>query len=119
MVVVGVICLGLGFASLGDDDEKEAAATPTTSAPRPPRTFSPAAAEIACEDAVRERLKSPSTADFPDTNYRQESSGVFDVRGTVDSQNGFGATVRSIFGCTVTPINADRYTITVDELFSN
>lgn len=116
--MVGVICLGFGFASLGDDDEKETVATPTTSAPRPPRTFSPAAAEIACEDAVRERLKSPSTADFPDTNYRHEPGGVFDVRGTVDSQNGFGATVRSIFGCTVTPINADQARVTVDELVS-
>jgi hypothetical protein len=111
--------LGVGVAAVagvvmwsmfsGDDSDD------APRAPDKPREFSSFAAEIACEDAVRDRLKSPSTADFPDTTARKES-GTFDVRGVVDSQNTFGATVRTVFGCTVTPIDADRYTITVGEL---
>lgn len=57
-----------------------------------------------CENAVRDQLKSPATAQFtvtgkyvggPDDNV----SGT--IEGTVDSQNGFGALVRSDWTCTI------------------
>lgn len=65
-----------------------------------------AAAVAACESAVRDQLKSPATAQFtitdngvagPDENVRGT------VTGTVDSQNGFGALLRSSWTCTIPP----------------
>ena len=58
-----------------------------------------ASAEYACEQYVTDNLKSPSTADF--TGTTASGAGPFTVTGEVDSQNGFGATVRSSFSCTV------------------
>ncbi len=76
-------------------------------------------AELLCEEAVTNQLKSPSTADFPDkhTVMPFQATG-HEVRGVVDSQNGFGATVRSYFGCTVVPASVGRYTVEVTELFT-
>lgn len=62
------------------------------------------AAANACEGLVRDQLKSPATAQFtvepygvggPDNNLQGT------VRGTVDSQNGFGALVRSDWICSI------------------
>jgi hypothetical protein len=55
----------------------------------------------ACERAVESQLKSPSTADFSGaTGSTITSSGdTYKVSGTVDSENGFGAMVRSGFSC--------------------
>jgi hypothetical protein len=58
-----------------------------------------------CESAVKDRLRSPGSADFP-------FDGVFNVTATgpstyrqvsyVDSQNGFGALIRTNFVCEAT-----------------
>lgn len=55
----------------------------------------------ACERAVESQLKSPSSADFSGaTGSTITNSGdTYNVSGTVDSQNGFGAMVRSAFSC--------------------
>ncbi|ORI15795.1 hypothetical protein BJI47_01410 [Rhodococcus sp. 1168] len=76
-------------------------------------------AEIACENAIEDQLKAPSTADFPDTNSKRISGGAFDVRGIVDSENAFGGTVRNYFGCTVAPAGYDKHRVTVNELTNN
>lgn len=47
-----------------------------------------------CEDAVRSKLKAPSTAIFA----RGESTS-YSASGTVDSQNSFGAMLRSSYRC--------------------
>lgn len=81
-----------------------------------------AAAEAAAEDNksmalvmaqgwVKDRLKSPGTADFggvwggdfqrPDDCVTVLDANTFRVRGWVDAQNGFGATVRTDFNCKV------------------
>lgn len=57
-------------------------------------------AYVASKSFVRERLKSPSTADFPAFHARGvivnfEKKCHFKVAGYVDAQNGFGATVRT------------------------
>jgi hypothetical protein len=59
----------------------------------------------ACEDHVREYLKSPSTAQFSsyyDTEVRDHGSGKYSVMGWVDSQNSFGAMLRTEYICRVT-----------------
>ncbi len=57
-----------------------------------------------CQDFVKQRLKAPSTADFPwsyDDKVAELGGGRWQVRGYVDAQNGFGAQIRSNFVCTV------------------
>ena len=60
---------------------------------------------VVAESCVKDRLRSPSTADFGGFfNYQDPrkcvtylGNSVYQVRGWVDSQNGFGATVRTDF----------------------
>lgn len=52
-----------------------------------------------CQEKVKEVLKSPSTAKFPNYTkwgWKQEGN-IFTVQGYVDAQNSFGAEVRSEF----------------------
>ncbi|WP_340382292.1 hypothetical protein U5640_36305 [Streptomyces sp. SS7] len=78
------------------------------------------AAAIICEDFVKQRLKSPSTADFPgvtDADYAKTTTlsdtkpWKYKVTGVVDSQNGFGAIVRSAYVCTVSTKDNDTWTL--------
>ncbi|MGB7621644.1 MAG: hypothetical protein WBN92_04775, partial [Terriglobia bacterium] len=57
----------------------------------------------ACRETIKENLKSPSTADFPDFFDRVNSlgKGAFELYIDVDAQNGFGAKIRSNFTCEV------------------
>jgi hypothetical protein len=56
-------------------------------------------AERACKDFVKDRLKSPSSADFSATS--SAGTGTVTVTGVVDSDNSFGASLRSTYTCTV------------------
>ncbi|ALJ19514.1 DUF2510 domain-containing protein [Microbacterium sp. No. 7] len=70
---------------------------------------------VHCQAAVKKQLRSPSTADFP---FLEASAAYIDgdwiAQGVVDSQNGFGATVRSDYQCTI----KDGKLITVDFIVS-
>lgn len=57
-----------------------------------------AGAKIACQDMVRDRLKSPASAQFSGV-VASGAGPLFTVRGKVDSQNSFGAMLRSSFSC--------------------
>lgn len=61
---------------------------------------SESALKDACHGAVKDRLKSPATAQFGG-EFRRESTTP-ELTGYVDSQNGFGALVRSTWVCTGT-----------------
>lgn len=71
-------------------------------------------AEVACENAVRANLKAPATASFSsnasDAGYRE-----WTVSGYVDSENSFGAMIRTNYSCTV-DITADVANATVTSL---
>lgn len=56
-------------------------------------------AKIACQDMVRDQLKSPASAKFSDVTA--SGIGPWTVRGRVDSDNSFGASVRNSWECTV------------------
>jgi hypothetical protein len=60
-------------------------------------------AVVQCQNYVRDRLRSPSTADFPwlDHSVTPEGSETYLVRSYVDAQNGFGATVRNNYTCKI------------------
>lgn len=54
-------------------------------------------AQSACESMVKDRLKAPATADF--TGVTTTGAGPWTTTGSVDSQNSFGAQIRSSFRC--------------------
>jgi hypothetical protein len=60
-----------------------------------------AAAVTMCENLVRDRLKSPSTAAFTDADIKGTAGNMWIVRGSVDSQNTFGAIIRSDYVCEI------------------
>lgn len=51
-----------------------------------------------CEDLVSGQLKAPATAKF---NSTATGNGTWTVKGTVDSENSFGAMLRADYQCTV------------------
>lgn len=77
-----------------------------------PREPDPYEAVLMCEKRVEDLLKAPTTAEF---NLQATGSNPFTVRGTVDSENGFGAMIRSQVQCTV-EIEGEQGLVTVDLL---
>ena len=60
---------------------------------------------VMCEEVVRERLTSPSTAKFPYADQVitpiDQAAGRYRVTGVVDAQNALGATVRGDYACII------------------
>lgn len=57
----------------------------------------------ACRAKVKANLKAPATAQFSqETVARQPTGNLYEVRGLVDAENGFGALLRQRYACTVT-----------------
>lgn len=86
LVIVGIavaMTLALALTQSGDDDGSDTAAF------------------TACTQFVEDRLKSPATADFEGMGYATitNTGQAWTVRSHVDSENGFGATVRTEFVC--------------------
>lgn len=71
-------------------------------------------AESACEDHVKDNLKAPSTAKF-DLTSKSTGGGTFEVTGTVDSENSFGAMIRNNVTCSV-EYRDETYYSTIDRL---
>ena len=100
-----IICvMGIGmsvFLAMGD--------TSSTSSSSPDIVITENKAKIIAEGYVETILKSPSTAEFPlrPTNYVQLAGNQYKVSSYVDSQNGFGATVRSTWEATITHNGGD------------
>lgn len=94
LVVVLLIFVVIGALSGGDDDE--------------PGGGEYGARDV-CETFVKARLKSPSTADFSETSASKNAGGSWTVSGAVDSENGFGASIRNTYVCTVSPSGGDNW----------
>jgi len=75
--------------------------TPPSPAKTQPNTGSKIEAWTMAQQFIKQYLKSPSTARFDDQSYERAVSylgdGRYVVSGWVDSQNGFGAMLRSHF----------------------
>jgi hypothetical protein len=59
---------------------------------------------VACKEFVFDRLKSPASAVFPTMNnatITKVSATSFEIRAYVDSQNSFGALIRTPYTCQV------------------
>lgn len=65
---------------------------------------------VSCQ-AVRQQMKSPSSCQFP-SSYEfivlKEPDNRYFVQSYVDSQNSFGATIRTHFSCELKP-NSEKY----------
>jgi hypothetical protein len=63
---------------------------------------------VACQNAVKNNLKAPSTADFVGV---PKAEGMY-ITGQVDAENAFGAMLRASFRCTI----IDEKTVRLDYL---
>lgn len=60
---------------------------------------------------VKNNLKSPSSAKFPGSysGYIQQNGTTYTINSYVDSQNSFGAMIRTYFNATVKEVSEDRW----------
>jgi hypothetical protein len=90
-----IICFTSVFSGPSDDQPKSA---PVSSAPKAPEDRETISIVFA-EKVIKDILKSPSTAKFVDVKAYELSNekDVWAVNGYVDSQNSFGAMIRSVW----------------------
>lgn len=109
--LAGIIWLVASSCIGGSGDESGGDAQQTMSTVQGAATQSPGdligtrkLVEQTCREAVENRLKSPSSAEFSDVQARQDDSAGtrWTVTGKVDSENSFGASIRNTFTCTST-----------------
>lgn len=81
-----------------------------------PKQAKPAHSEsgayVVCKNFVKERLKSPKSADFPwlrDEFVARLGGARYRVDAYVDAQNSFGADLRNHFSCTVRWLDGNRW----------
>lgn len=104
---IGALAVGCGALMTSGDDGPDDRDNPYYS----PRQL----AAIACENAVEERLKAPSTAEF--TGQLVTGTGsLYTVTGTVDSENEFGAMLRNAYSCDVEFNDTEQYRVTVVDI---
>jgi hypothetical protein len=92
LFILGIILLGI-FYFIGSGDNSETNPTKLL-------------AYSYAEDFVEQKLKSPSTAEFPSgseksSHIKDLGKGEYKITSWVDSQNGFGAIVRSKYTCLI------------------
>lgn len=72
-----------------------------------------AKAYMACQDAVKKRLKSPSSADFPwlDFGHMELSEGHYRIRASFEAQNMMGVSIQNTFTCEAIYIGDEEWSI--------
>ena len=101
--IVFLALFGACWYILTPDDSPEATAARALSNAR-------AITATICQIQMESRLRSPGTADFPfghASNVEAVGDNRYRLRSYVDSQNAFGATVRTNFDCVVTGTGND------------
>lgn len=123
VAIVIIVVLGLIGALMGsgDDDDSPSGSGGGGRSSDEPDVAEPDVEELhfgafdVCKQFVTDRLKAPSTAKF--RNYFEDDGEVnvsggpseFTVISSVDSENGFGAMLRSEFVCTVTHVSGGNW----------
>ncbi|WP_319230545.1 zinc ribbon domain-containing protein [Draconibacterium orientale] len=95
--VIIAVLIAIFYITGSDDDNSSSNSSPSTN------KF---LAYNYAEDFVKESLKSPSTAKFPGVSEKDQHTtdlggGKYKIESWVDSQNGFGATIRTRFSCII------------------
>lgn len=106
LLVAGTVLVLWMAATAGDGSTSKAEKAPK--GPRAPTDFD---ARYMCEQFITDTLKSPKSAEF---SGRKETTvsrtqGFFQVRGWVDAQNAFGATLRNQYRCEVQHLEGTRW----------
>lgn len=96
LIFVGIVG-GFGYAAVSIWGSR----SPAPPAPTGLAAADPGMIEVSCEDAVRGRLKAPATAKFTPVRRAVWGGESWAYSGAVDSQNGFGALLRTGFACKV------------------
>jgi hypothetical protein len=98
-VVIAVLAIGgvASGASFGGGGGEDSGATS-------------AGAQEACQDRVETLLKSPATAKFSDVVAVPQGADTWKVTGSVDSENSFGALLRSSFTCMAESDDGEAWT---------
>lgn len=98
LIIAAVSTIGIGSQvdNIGESSTQSAKATETQ-------------AFIQCKNFVEERLRAPATADFPFLEHTSWDMGnnTWVIKSHVDSQNGFGAMIRSNWHCKVQYVGGD------------
>lgn len=97
-IMIGLPIYGIHSLFSGGDEEPKV------------KVYTEQKALFQSEYFVKQRLKSPSTADFcylHESNVQKLNDSTFRVVSCVDSQNGFGAIVRSVYSCKLTYLPSD------------
>jgi hypothetical protein len=80
---------------------------------KPESSHSPLNAYVMCKQFLKDRLKAPSTADFPFESYEDVTTsmggGQYRVSSYVDSENSFGAKIRTRYSCEVEWTGGDNW----------
>jgi len=104
--LVLAVLIGIGWVCRGVSGEQGTSGPPTTTGP------DPVGAYVVCQQFVEDRLKAPVTAEFGGPYSQVTKSlggGRFVVDTYVDSQNSFGAMIRTEFSCTVQNTGGDNW----------
>lgn len=96
-IFVAVIALSVLWAMVSPDDEDDSEG---------PDDF---AAIDVCHQEVEEQLRAPATAEWPGDETVTHRGNEYTVSGAVDSENGFGALIRTEWVCTATWVEANRW----------
>jgi hypothetical protein len=69
-------------------------------------------AYVMCQEFVKDQLKAPATAGFPlihEATVSESGSEQWNIRSHVDSENSFGANIRTQYGCEIKYVGNDEW----------
>ena len=110
LILGGLVILAFGLVYLTNKDAFDNGSTS--------ESVSSTLAIMMCEDFVKESLIAPSTAKFPSSREADiwtlgKESGKYDnafrIESYVDSQNSFGAMIRSYYTCDINYVGDDKW----------
>lgn len=115
ILIAGVFILIVGSCVMGQVRQAADPAAAAESQRRAAETLRVVRLQRECKDAVTNRLKAPSTAEFPgeiEIRQKKDEPTFYYGLGKVDAQNGFGAKLRQTFVCKMRGIG-EPLTVTV------
>ena len=95
IIIIAILILFIVFHNIGSNDESDDS-----------RGTSKMLAYNYAENFVKKKLKSPSTADFPGVQQKDQHTTMigkdkYKIESWVDSENSFGANIRTKFSCII------------------
>lgn len=100
LVVIAGLCAVGGVIVFGGDDKPVDVVV----------TDQSTNAEVMCEQFINKQLKAPATAKYPKPETSKDGA-TYTVKGGVDSENSFGALVRTPYTCVIRADGDDKWTL--------